>query len=156
MTLGDAMTKPLPEALRPDQLAAKPPSGAGPSATHVLNPLALQALIEHAGRSAAARFADDFLKLLEGRLIHVDAALTKADPVSALNAVLSLKASSAMLGAEQMTLYCAGLATELGGNRIPHAGALRRLASDLTSALKAVADTLPNDSNDANGPIPGA
>ncbi|HSO90679.1 MAG TPA: Hpt domain-containing protein [Arthrobacter sp.] len=152
MTLGDALNKPLPEALRPDQPAAKPFSGAGPTATPVLNPLALQALIEHAGRSAAARFADDFLKLFEDRLTHMDAALTKADPVSALNAVLSLKASAAMLGAEQMTLYCAGLEVELRGHRIPLAGALPRLAADFTSALAgAIADTFPNE---AKGPAP--
>ena len=147
MTLGDALNKPRPEALRPDQLAATPPSGTGPAATPVLNPLALQALVEHAGRSAAARFADDFRKLLECRLTRVDAALTRADPVSALDAVLSLKASAAMLGAEQMTLYCTGLAAELRENRIPPAGAPPRLASDLTSALEAVADTLPNYTN---------
>ena len=152
MTLGDALNKPLSEALRPDPPAAKPSSGAGPTTTPVLNPLALQALVEHAGRSAAARFADDFLTLLEGRLTQVDAALRLADPMSALNAVLSLKASAAMLGAEQMTLYCTGLETELRGQRLPHAGALPRLAADVTSALAgAIADTYPPH---AEGPAP--
>jgi len=152
MTLGDAMNKPLSEVLGPDQLAAAPLSGAGPTATPVLNPLALQALIEHAGSTAAARFARDFLNLLEGRLTKVDAALGLADPMSALNAVLILKASAAMLGAEQMTLYCTGLELELRGHRIPRAGALPRLAADLTSALAgAVATTFPTD---AKGPAP--
>ena len=152
MTLGDAMSKPVPEALRPDHRAARPPSGAGTTATPVLNPLVLQALIEHVGSTAAARFAHDFLNLLERRLTQVDAALGLADPVSALDAVLILKASSAMLGAEQMTLYCEGLEVELRGHRIPRAGALPRLAADFTSALvAAVADTIPND---AKGPAP--
>ena len=146
MTLGDALNTPLPETLRPDQLAAKPTSGAGLTATPVMNPSVLQALVEHAGGSAAARFADDFLNLFEDRLTHVDAALAKADPESALKAVLSLKASSAMLGAEQMTLYCAGLERELRGQRIPHAGALPRLAADFTAALAgAIAHTFPQD-----------
>ena len=150
MTLGDALNTPPPEALGPDRLAGKPPSGAGPTATPILNPSTLQALVEHAGRSAAARFADDFLILFEDRLTYVDAALAKADPESALKAVLSLKASSAMLGAEQMTLYCAGLETELLAQRLPHAGALPRLAADLTAALAgAIAHAVPQD---AKGP----
>lgn len=152
MTLGDAVNKPLSEALRPDRAAAKPPSGAGPTATPVLNPLVLQALIEHVGSTAAARFAHDFLHLLERRLTQVDAALEQADPVSALDAVLILKASAAMLGAEQMTLYCEGLEGELRGHRIPHAGALPRLAADFTSALAAaVAANFPDG---ATGPAP--
>ena len=155
MTLGDAMNKPLPEAPKPGHMVAQPPSGAGPRATPVLNPLELQALIEHAGRSAAARFADDFLQLFEGRLTRVDAALTTADPAGALDAVLSLKASSAMLGAERMALYCTGLETELRGQRIPHAGALPRLAAEFKSALAgAVATAFPDDAGDARAPAP--
>ena len=152
MTLGDAMNKPLSGAPVPDHMAAQPPSGAGPTAPPVLNPLELQALIEHAGRSAAARFADDFLKLFEDRLARVDAALATADPAAALDSILSLKASSAMLGAEQMTLYCTGLETELRAHRIPRAGALPRLAADFRAALTGtVADTFPDD---AKGPAP--
>ena len=152
MTLGDAMSKPLPEAQRPGRQAARPHSGAGTTAAPVLNPLVLRDLIEHVGSTAAVRFAHDFLNLLERRLTQVDAALGLADPVSALDAVLILKASSAMLGAEQMTLYCEGLEVELRGHRIPRAGALPRLAADFTSALvDAVADTLPND---ARSPAP--
>lgn len=150
MTLGDAMNKPLPEALVPDRLAAKPRSGA--TATPVLNLLVLQTLVEHVGSTAAARFAHDFLHLLKGRLTNVNAALGLADPVSALNAVLILKASSAMLGAEQMTLYCEGLEVELRGHRIPRAGALPRLAADFEAALAgAVEDTMPTG---AEGPAP--
>ena len=148
MTLGDALNTPLPETPGPDQPAAKPPSG--PAATPVLDPFALQALVDHAGRSAAARFAEDFLNLFEDRLSHVDGALAKADQESALKAILSLKASSAMLGAEQLTLYCAGLETELRGQRIPHAGALPRLASDLTAALAGA--VVPTFLQDARGP----
>ncbi|AOT02510.1 hypothetical protein [Arthrobacter sp. U41] len=69
-----------------------------------MNPVELQDLIDHVGRTAAASFASDFLDLLEDRLTHVNAALRQADAVSALNAVLILKASSAMLGAVQMAL----------------------------------------------------
>ena len=152
MTLGDAMSKPLPEALKPDHRAARPHSGAGTTAPPVLNPLVLLALIEHVGSTAAVRFAQDFLNLLERRLTQVDAALGLADPVSALDAVLILKASSAMLGAEQLTLYCEGLEVELRGHRIPRAGALPRLAADFTSALAcAAAGIFPDD---ATGPAP--
>ena len=150
MTLGDAMNKPLPEAPKPDHQAARRPSVAGTIATPVLNPLVLHTLIEHVGSTAAARFAHDFLKLLQGRLSQVDAALGLADPVSALDAVLILKASSAMLGAEQMTMYCEGLEVELRGHRIPRAGALPRLAADFTSALAdAVAAAFPDDASPA-------
>jgi len=152
MTLGDAMNKPLSGAPVPDHLAARRRSGAGPTAPPVLNPAALQALIEHTGRSAAARFADDYLTLLQDRLTRVDAALAAADPTAALDAVQSLRASSAMLGAEQMTLYCTGLETELRAHRIPHAGALPRLAADFRSALAGtVADAFPGG---AKGPAP--
>ena len=82
----------------------------------------------------------------------MDTALSLADPVSALNAILTLKACAAILGAEQMALYCTGLEEELRGHRLPRTGALRRLAADLPSALPdAIADTLPND---AKGPAP--
>lgn len=138
----------------PGHQAARRPSGAAPTATPVLNPLVLQALIEHAGSTAAARFAHDFLALLEGRLGQVNAALELADPVSALNAVLALKASSAMLGAGQMTLYCEGLEVELRGHRIPRAGALPRLAAEFTSALAgAVATAFPTDAK-SPAPVP--
>ncbi|WP_226759058.1 Hpt domain-containing protein [Arthrobacter sp. SO3] len=110
-----------------------------------MNPVELQALIDHVGPAAAARFADDFLDLLEDRLSRANDALGQSDPVAALNAVLILKASSAMLGAEQLTLYCSGLEVELRGQRIPHAGALARLAADFASALHAVAGAFPRD-----------
>ena len=154
MTLGDALNEPLPEAPKPDHRVARPPSGAGPTATPVLNPLVLQALVEHVGSTAAARFAHDYLNLLEDRVSQVDAALGLADPVSALNAVLILKASSAMLGAEQMTLYCEGLEVELRGHRMPRAGALPRLAADFTAALAgATADTFPSEPTGST-PVP--
>lgn len=146
MTLGDAMNRPLPGAPGHEHERTKPLSGADPAPTLVLNPIELQALVDHVGPAAAARFADDFLRLLEDRLVRVKDALGKSDPASALDAVLLLMASSAMLGAEQMTLYCSGLEAELRGQRIPHAGALPRLAADFASALQAViTSTFPRD-----------
>ncbi|MDN4643060.1 Hpt domain-containing protein [Arthrobacter sp. PsM3] len=146
------MNRPLPGAPGHEHERTKAPSGVGAAPTPVLNPGELQSLIDHVGPAAAARFADDFLDLLEDRLIRVDDALSQSDPVSALNAVLVLKASSAMLGAEQLTLFCSGLEAELRGQRMPHAGALARLAADFASAVRAViASTFPRD---ASGPVP--
>jgi hypothetical protein len=146
------MNKPLSGAPHPEHQATQPLTGDGPTPAPVVNPAELQALSDHVGRPAAARFAFDFLNLLEDRIAHVDEALRLADPVSALNAVLLLKASSAMLGAEQMTLYCSDLEAELRELRIARAGSLPLLAADFTTDLTAVLeDEFPSD---ATGPMP--
>lgn len=150
MTLGDAVSRPLSEAPEPDRQASQPPPSAGPSPTTVLNPAELQALIDNVGLTAAARFADDFLNLLGDRLTQVNTALGQADPVPALDAVLILKASASMLGAEQMTLYCSGLEAELRGLRIPHAGALPRLAADFAAVLRRTQEVSTGDETQWN------
>ncbi|WP_237563508.1 MULTISPECIES: Hpt domain-containing protein [Arthrobacter] len=107
----------------------------------------LQDLVDHVGRTAAATFASNFLALLRDRLTQVHTALGTADPEHALDAVLSLKTSSAMVGAEQLTRYCTGLEKELREGRIPNADALPRIAADLRPALTDVLASMPPDTD---------
>lgn len=147
MTLGDAAGKPPTGAAQPGRGAAHPNSGVQPRPPQVVDESKLQDLVDHVGRTAAATFGSDFLALLQGRLTQVQTALGSADPEPALDAVLSLKASSAMVGAEHLTRYCTGLEKELREGRIPNADALPRIAADLRPALTDVLASMPPDAD---------
>jgi HPt (histidine-containing phosphotransfer) domain-containing protein len=107
----------------------------------------LQELVVHVGLTAAATFASNFLALLQDRLTQVQTALGTANLAAALGAVLSLKTSSAMVGAEQLTRYCTGLEKDLREGRIPNADALPRIAADLRPALTDVLASMPPDAD---------
>lgn len=68
----------------------------------VLDAQPLRVLTEQAGRAVAERFFNDYLDLLPARSASIIAGLAAEDREKTLDAVVSLKVSSAMAGALQM------------------------------------------------------
>ncbi|MBT8159627.1 Hpt domain-containing protein [Arthrobacter sp. GN70] len=61
------------------------------------------------GADAAHRFAATYTRMLPARVERINQALDDGDDHQAMDAVLSLKISSAMVGALQMEQHCARL-----------------------------------------------
>jgi hypothetical protein len=68
----------------------------------VLDAHPLQVLTEQAGRSVAERFFNDYLDLLPARSASIIAGLAAEDRERTLDAVVSLRVTSAMAGALEM------------------------------------------------------
>ncbi|WP_458779762.1 Hpt domain-containing protein [Arthrobacter sp. D3-16] len=86
-------------------------------------------------------FVQNFLAQLQPRVQQIRLTLTTGDPAGAMDAVLSLKTSSQMMGAERL----AGLALELevklrAEARADSGGALPRLAADHLRPIKQCAE----------------
>lgn len=107
-----------------------------PKAAAVLEPSCLQALAASLDSLALALdFARTFRRMLCMRVDRICRALCDHDGESALDAVLSLKISSAMAGALEMEGLCLRLEAQLRLGRVPTAGALAAGSSRLESAL---------------------
>ncbi|MBT8161279.1 MULTISPECIES: Hpt domain-containing protein [Arthrobacter] len=93
---------------------------------------------------AARRFATSYARMLPARVERIVRALEHGDGHQAMDAVLSLKISSAMVGALRMEQHCARLEAAL--DKTDHAGAaaageeVRRHLAELVSALGSTAD----------------
>ncbi|WP_138442262.1 Hpt domain-containing protein [Sinomonas susongensis] len=96
------------------------PSEETGNALPLVDPTALRVLAEDVGPESAASFARDFVRIWPRRRDNLTAALKQDDYDGALDAALSLRTSSTMVGASQL----AGLACELE----------RRLRADGTAA----------------------
>ena len=68
----------------------------------VLDATPLLLLSEHTGRSVAERFFNDYVDLLPSRSAAIVAGLEEQDKESTLDALVSLKVTSAMAGATEM------------------------------------------------------
>jgi HPt (histidine-containing phosphotransfer) domain-containing protein len=73
------------------------------------DPLQLMVLADQAGETAAQRFLDEYLGLLPERQERILRGLAVGDLVAAMDAVLSLKVTSSMVGAVRLSLYCGHL-----------------------------------------------
>lgn len=90
----------------------------------VLDPAPLMILAEDAGDTAAHRFFEEYLDLLPSRVSRVVRGLTDADRAASLEAVVSLKVTSAMAGAMRMERYCRQLEDALAVRGLPDAAAV--------------------------------
>lgn len=79
----------------------------GPASGPRLEPAALEILAEHVGSSAAESFLATYLTMLPDRLERIVRALEVRDTDQALDAVISLKVTSAMAGARDLERECA-------------------------------------------------
>ena len=120
----DGKTGPLPaaEALAGGAVPAAPRSDAAP----LVDPAALQELGEQLNSAAVAKgFARDYAQMWDQRYDALATALDRRDQAAALDAVLSLKTSSSMVGG----LRLAELAAEL--EEVIRSGSLAQAASRL-------------------------
>lgn len=85
--------------MRTGQQAAGTRAGQRPP---VLDTVALRILAEQAGQSVADRFFSEYLDLLPARSANIVAGVAAEDLEKTLDAVVSLKVTSAMVGALQM------------------------------------------------------
>jgi HPt (histidine-containing phosphotransfer) domain-containing protein len=87
----------------------------------VLDDLRLRKMAEDITCAAAEQFATDYGSMLPGRMQRIGDAVHAGDREAALDAALSLKASSALVGAVTMELICANLHHALDGADNPAA-----------------------------------
>jgi HPt (histidine-containing phosphotransfer) domain-containing protein len=72
----------------------------------VLDDRPLRTMAEDTTRAVAEQFAADYSRLLPRRILRVRDAVRSGDREAAADAVLSLKTSSALIGASRMALIC--------------------------------------------------
>lgn len=72
----------------------------------VLDSSALRTIADEAGLRTAQAFIDEYLQLLPKRAASVMRGLAAEDPASALEALVSLRVTSAMAGAMRLEGYC--------------------------------------------------
>ncbi|WP_159709130.1 Hpt domain-containing protein [Arthrobacter sp. 18067] len=78
----------------------------------VLEPCRLQALADELGDpTPAIRFLSTYLSMLPGRILRISNGLCRHDPDASMDAVLSLKISSAMVGALETENQCQAIET---------------------------------------------
>jgi len=79
----------------------------------VYDPLKLMELADEAGEIVAQRFINEYLALLPHRQDRILAKLAVGDDETAMDAVLSLKTTSAMVGAVRLSGYCQHLQDQM-------------------------------------------
>ena len=80
----------------------------------VLDDRPLGTLAEDTTCAVADQFAADYCRLLPRRILRIRDAIRSGDREAAVDAVLSLKTSSALIGALRMELICVHLQHALG------------------------------------------
>ncbi|MEQ4519389.1 Hpt domain-containing protein [Pseudarthrobacter sp. B907] len=116
----DGKTGPLPAAEAPVGGAplTAPCSGAAP----LVDPAALQDLGEQLNSAAVARgFARDYAQMWDQRYDALATALDRRDQAAALDAVLSLKTSSSMVGGLRLAELAADLEEAIRSGRLAEA-----------------------------------
>jgi histidine phosphotransfer protein HptB len=100
----------------------------------VYDPLKLMVLAHEAGETAAQRFLDDYLGLLPTRKDRIVAELSEGEVEEAMDAVVSLKVTSSMVGAIRLKGYCQQLQDQLTVGNIADVAAV---AADLGGLVPA-------------------
>jgi HPt (histidine-containing phosphotransfer) domain-containing protein len=95
----------------------------------VLDTDTFQALTDEVGEDVARAFLDEYLTMLPARAAKIFKGLAGNDLEPTLEAIISLKASSAMVGAFRLEAYCSDLERALKLGRAPDQGAIRAVLS---------------------------
>jgi hypothetical protein len=91
----------------------------------VLDDGPLQALKDEAGDAVARAFMEEYLLMLPLRAAKVIKGLAAEDIEPGIEALISLKVSSAMAGALRLEGYCGSLERALRRGHVPDAGAVK-------------------------------
>src|SRR6478735_7274820 len=119
----DGKTGPLPaaEALAGGAVPAAPSTDAAP----LVDPAALQDLGEQLNSAAVAQgFARDYAEMWDQRYDSLAAALDRRDQAAALDAVLSLKTSSSMVGGLRLAELAGRLEAAIRAGNLHYAESL--------------------------------
>jgi HPt (histidine-containing phosphotransfer) domain-containing protein len=84
----------------------------------VYDPVQLMSLAEQVGDNAAQAFLDQYLGMLPERLARIRSSISEGDLEAAMDATLSLKVSSAMVGARRLAGCCRELEGRLGQDAV--------------------------------------
>lgn len=103
------------------------------------DPAALMSLAHEAGEPAAQRFLDDYLGLLPRRHARILRTLSSVELEDAMDAVLSLKGSSTIVGAAGLSIYCQHLQDQLKSGNFPD---LAQTAVELGAGVSAFLQTV--------------
>lgn len=109
------------DAAEPDPLLRPGAAPEPDEALPVLDPAPLKSLVDVAGDGAAQRFLAEYLDLLPSRVSMVIGGLSSRDMKASMEAVVTLKVSSAMAGAVRMEHYCRELEDSLAAREVPDA-----------------------------------
>ncbi|GAB15592.1 hypothetical protein ARGLB_085_02770 [Arthrobacter globiformis NBRC 12137] len=91
----------------------------------VLDDGALQDLTEEAGEEVAQKFMEEYLVMLPVRAAKIFKGLTRGDTDTTLEAIISLRASSGMAGAQRLEAYCRSLESALKHGHNPDMTAVK-------------------------------
>src|ERR1700712_3343611 len=86
-------------------------------------------LARQIGNNAADEFLRGYLRLLPERINRVAAAIAWMDLDGAMDAVLSLKVTSSMIGAVRLELFCQGLQSQLSAGHFMRTETARAVLS---------------------------
>ncbi|MFC9352852.1 Hpt domain-containing protein [Arthrobacter sp. NPDC057013] len=128
MTLG-----PTPAALRMEAIMID-------TSLPAYDPLALMSLAHEAGEAVARRFLDHYLELLPHRHARTLQTLTCGDAEEAMDAVLSLKVASAIVGAAQLSAFGQNLQDQLKSGSVDN---ITDIATELDSLVAAFNGAVP-------------
>jgi HPt (histidine-containing phosphotransfer) domain-containing protein len=108
-----------------------------------LDPGRLAVMAREAGTSAADEFFRTYLRLLPARIDRIADAFARSDPDAAMDAVLSLKVTSSMVGAVHLELYCQGLQGQLSNGYFTDADSVRAALTAHAAQVLHEAATVP-------------
>lgn len=94
-----------------------------------LDPATFAVLAEHVGSPAAESFLATYLDMLPRRLERIVQALETRDAKQAMDAVISLKVTSAMAGARDLERECTQLLASVQREATPAYGGVLRAAA---------------------------
>lgn len=110
----------------------------------LLEPAPLMALADDMGDPACAvNFLRDYLRMLPGRMARISTHLQEKDCEAAMDALLSLRVTSAMAGAQETERNCRAIEALIRSNRLQYAcTAALSLESSVNALIAASQDLL--------------
>jgi HPt (histidine-containing phosphotransfer) domain-containing protein len=91
----------------------------------VLDDGALQNLKDEAGEAVAQQYMEEYLVMLPLRAAKIFKGLTRGDAETTLEAIISLRVSSGMAGAQRLEAYCGTLESALKQGHSPDMTAVK-------------------------------
>jgi HPt (histidine-containing phosphotransfer) domain-containing protein len=91
----------------------------------VLDDGALQNLKDEAGEAVAQQYMEEYLVMLPVRAAKIFKGLTRGDAETTLEAIISLRVSSGMAGAQRLEAYCGTLESALKQGHSPDMTAVK-------------------------------
>jgi HPt (histidine-containing phosphotransfer) domain-containing protein len=121
----------------------------------VLDDGALQTLTDEAGEDTAQKFMEEYLVMLPVQAAKIFKGLTRGDTETTLEALISLRVSSGMAGAQRLEAYCGSLESALKHGHNPDMTAVKAvLFANIRQVVREASRRghLPPKSHGSSGP----